>query len=294
MLQYIKRKLRKKREKLEEWYCEKKYELYHYFSNRTLEGRTYNDRELIVSLTSYPRRFGKLHIIIESLMRQVLEPTRIVLWLAKEEVRGLEELPASVRKYVGRGLVVKFIDRNYRSYNKLVHAIREYPDSIIVTVDDDTIYFEEFLKGLYEKWLLFPNCVIAYACRVMVMKSSREFLPYRDWPFADFEGPSYRLFPLGYSGILYPPNSLHEDVLRSDLFMELAPYNDDAWFKAMALLRGTKTVMVYGDAIEFPTIRSVDRIGLHSINVKGNLNDVQIKRIFDYYDLYPILDGENG
>lgn len=289
MIDRLRKKLKREKEKIKDLFYEKLYGYYSLYSPGKLEGNLVDGRELVVSLTSYPRRFKKLHIVIESLMRQILKPTKIVLWLSKAEVPDLNLVPQDIRKYMDRGLDIRFVGENYKSYNKLVYAVSEFGRSIIVTVDDDTIYLDYFLRDLYERWLEYPECIVAYSCKVIRLKDKRELMPYRDWPHADISGPSSRLIQLGYAGVLYPPGSLHDDVTRADLFMELAPTNDDIWFKAMALLKGTKVVMVYDRYHEFPMIRSMDRMGLYRINVFQNQIDVQAKKVFDYYDLYRYL-----
>jgi len=45
------------------------------------------------------------------------------------------------------------------------------------------------------------------------------------------------IFPVGAWGILYPPGSLSPMIDRQEMFTELAPLNDDVWFKAMSLLQ---------------------------------------------------------
>lgn len=291
---WLSRKFKKKREKFVEWIVEKKYTFLSLVGDGVGVDQSQRKDEIIVSLTSYPLRFFKLHVVLESLLRQSLKPSRIVVWLAREEVPSESELPTKLRKLKKRGVEFRFVEKNYKPYNKLIHSLREFPNALIVTCDDDTVYTKDFLKGLYTAWLRNPECIVSYACKVMVRLSKREFAPYKSWPFADFKGPSLILFPLGYSGVLYPPGSLSEEVFRDDIFLELSPYSDDIWFKAMALLKGTKAVMVSNRAIEFPTIRSVDRKGLHSINVAKGLNDIQLKRVFDYFDLYDKLEDYLG
>ena len=50
------------------------------------------DKELIVSLTSYPKRFDILPITIQSLLNQTVKPDRIILWLYEKDYF---RLPAS-------------------------------------------------------------------------------------------------------------------------------------------------------------------------------------------------------
>lgn len=46
-------------------------------------------------------------------------------------------------------------------------------------------------------------------------------------------------FLTGGAGTLFPPHSLPNEVLNKEKNMELCPYADDVWFKAIAILNGT-------------------------------------------------------
>ena len=109
--------------------------------------------ELIVSLTSYPARIGKVHIAIDSLLKQTLKPDRIVLYLADDQFPGREaDLPTELLKCVERGLTISWCE-DFKSHKKLIPALIEYPDAIIVTFDDD-IYFEPTrLELLYNDYI---------------------------------------------------------------------------------------------------------------------------------------------
>lgn len=45
-------------------------------------------------------------------------------------------------------------------------------------------------------------------------------------------------------GILFPPHSLHADVLNVELFMALSPSTCDWWFWAMAKLQNTTMMLI--------------------------------------------------
>jgi hypothetical protein len=70
--------------------------------------------ELIVSLTSYPRRFPILDFAIRSLLNQTVRPDRVILWLAEDDVTYL---PSAVRRLAG--LEIRTC-RDLRSFKKLV------------------------------------------------------------------------------------------------------------------------------------------------------------------------------
>ena len=93
--------------------------------------------EVILSLTTYGKRLYEVAATIESIMQGSMKPNRIVLWL-ENELQDTE-LPIALKNQQGRGLEVIFC-KNVRSYKKLVPALCRFPDSAIITIDDDVIY----------------------------------------------------------------------------------------------------------------------------------------------------------
>jgi len=244
---------------------------------------------LVVSLTTYPKRFSVVHLTIESLMSQTVKPDKIILWLAKEEVTA-RGLPEKILKLQNRGLEIKVVNENIRSYKKLVYSLKDFPQSYIITCDDDVIYPASFIDGIYKKSKAFPKSVIAYRCSEMLKADDKSLQPYVSWRIPSSNRPSFNLFPTGVGGVLYPPHSLDKRVTNKDLFMELSPLGDDIWFKAMALLNKTKTVMVQEESIDFPVIPNSQDSALWHVNVFESKNDEQLKNVFDYFKLYSFLD----
>ena len=245
-----------------------------------------NKEEIIVSLTSYPKRSSVVFLTIESLLNQTLKPSRIILWLSKVELPNFE-VPKKLSRMKERGLEIRLVDGNLKSYKKLIYAIENCRHSLIITVDDDTIYPLTFVEDIYSKRKEHRDCVVAFRCSMMGKFSDNRLTPYLQWPPAEANGPSYNLFPTGVGGILYPPGSLHEQTLNKKLFLKLAPSADDIWFKAMALLANTKTVMVNRRSIEFPTIAGSQKEALWRQNNLEHKNDEQLKSVFDHFNLYP-------
>lgn len=266
----------------------KKFEIFNKYKKSLGVTKDKRENPLIVSLTTYPKRFNVVYLTIESLMNQTMKPDKIILWLAKDELVN-NEIPSKISKLKLRGLEIRIIDENLKSYNKLIYALKEFKTSNIITCDDDIIYPKFFIEGLYKTLNKFPKNIIAYRCTLMKKIDEKTLAPYLSWPAATDNKPSFNLFPTGVGGILYPPNSLNEQVFNKDLFLRLAPSADDIWFKAMALLNNTKTVMVNEKSIEFPMIRGSQDDALWHVNVLENKNDEQLKNVFDYFKLYDYI-----
>lgn len=254
--------------------------------------------QLVVTLTSYGRRAAKVvpHVLA-SLLVQTRRPDRIILWLDNVNFSP-ERLPrrlAAMRdKY---GVEIRFCD-DIRSYKKLVPALLLCPDDILVTVDDDLLYKRRLLECLYKAHLETPDmrlCALAHRPRF----NGNCFAPYRKWTHNLVRSSAAPLFPLGGSGTLYPPHSLHADVVDKALFTSLAPQADDIWFWAMGEMAGTKTRLIdFG----YPFYQ-VDLLyqllhkdaSLMSSNLHEDYNDVQLKNVIGHYPelMAKLLSQEN-
>ena len=251
----------------------------------------YRDKKVIVSLTSFPERISELKYTIFSLLNQSFKPDKILLWLSYDEFPGLEsDLPQELLNFKSNGLEIRFC-QNLKSYKKLIFSLKEFPDDIIVTADDDIFYDYNWLKLLYESYLQDKLSISCHSA-----KEIRSFwgfiLPYETWKKQDpFSGPQFKNIQLGFGGVLYPPHSLHPSVFDIDLFQNLSPYGDDIWFWAMALLNNTK-IKVVQNYIKYPLYVNIFReLGLNNqITLfrtfnKTNGNDKQMKKIVKYFNL---------
>lgn len=203
------------------------------------------EHELIVSLTSFPARIHLVHFAIYSLLKQSLKPNRLVLWLANEQFPGKEnDLPKDLLALLPLGLEVRWCE-DLKSFKKLIPALRQFPDAIVVTADDDLYYPPDWLKSLYQSWLEYETCVHCCGMRQMTWDETGSINPYGLWTWNPPDGmPAFKNTQLGGYGSLYPPRSLHPDVTNADLLARLSPTADDLWFWAMTVRAGTKIRLV--------------------------------------------------
>lgn len=231
--------------------------------------------QLIVSLTSYPARFGTLGLTLNGLLRQSVKADQIILWLDEEDVkkipRGIADIPE---------LQIS-ICPPWRSYKKIVPTLLENPDAFIVTADDDIHYPHDWLAGLVS--------AVAGGAKVACYRAHRVILynnapaPYKNWQHNIAHVDRSRLvFLTGVSGAIYAPGALHVDTTRADLFTTLAPSSDDVWLYWMYRLNGVEVQKIGSRARILEWEGSQSR-SLRDENAHGDGNDRAIAALMERY-----------
>jgi hypothetical protein len=249
--------------------------------------------DVVVSLTSFPLRIGKAHIVVSSLLDQSVQPGKVVLYLPQTEFPG-RAIPKKLSRLESDRFEIRFVSENLRPHNKLTHAVADFPGSWIATADDDRLYPSHWLARLLDAAAETPHTVVCTLGRRMTVTSNR-FRSYRDWPLDLSPKPSYLLFPIGSWGTLYPPGSLHPLIDQRDLAQELAPLNDDVWFKAMTLMRNMPC-RACGKSGLMPSLHFKNNVRLWDLNQRGKLVDEAVSKVFGHLGLTPdkILAQEAG
>ena len=254
---------------------------------------------IIVTLTSFPPRISNIWVTLESILRQSVKPSKIVLCLASEEFPN-HQLPNSILRLKDRGLEIVFME-NLKPHKKYFHARKEWPNSIIITADDDVIYPENWLQRLLESYALRKDCVHCYRAHRIQHDEHGNPLPYIDWSRASFlgHGPSHSLLPTGVSGVLYPPGSLGELTCNSKLSMELAPYTDDIWLHYMSILSDFPVYRVDSENVHWLMVPASQKDSLCSVNLNTDpsglsRNDRAIRSMQEYFKIdfarFPTID----
>lgn len=206
---------------------------------------------LIVSFTSYPARIHAVPQVLESLYAQSMKPDRILLWLAEEQFPNHDaDLPKTLIEDAAAGkFELRWCD-DLGSHKKYFYAMQEYPEDIIVTVDDDNIYHPDMLIVLYESYLRYPEAVSAMIVNLILFDENNNPVPPTEWlyDFRQLQVPSMQLFATGAAGILYPPGCLDKrafdkTTIQSKLVAEDTCCSDDPWLKANQALAGTPVVL---------------------------------------------------
>lgn len=247
-----------------------------------------NKQEIIVSLTSFPAAISYAIVAIRSILSGSVLPDRIVLYLTYSQFNE-NGIPQEILKMQEKYPIFEI--RNYetdiRSYRKLVPALRDFPDSVIVTIDDDVSYHKDMLRKLLNLHAKLPNAIIAHRVRKIRLNA-----PYRKWgkyTWYNFIFKKHHFNHLalqtGVGGVLYPPHSLDTKMMDPIQFMELAPTNDDIWFWAAAVSKGTYVVPLPNGIRTPKEIGKPSVISLTNFNIFSNQdrNRIALNNILEHY-----------
>ena len=235
-----------------------------------------NDNTLIISLTSYPARIESLWLVIKTLASQKeVNNYVIILWLSKVQFpKEVCSLPLNLRRWIGKGLDIRFVDDDLKSHKKYYYAFKEYPDHVIVTVDDDVLYPLCLLKILLEAHKSYPQSVVCNRA-VTILREK----PYKKWLIVDsFMKPMKNVLPTGIGGILYPPYSYDNAVFNVEVIKATCINGDDLWLNLMCRIKGTRVVHT-GANFGFITILATQKTALCVENTGNDKNDEQITAI---------------
>lgn len=233
----------------------------------------------IVSLTSYPPRIQQVHKTIETLLEQTVAPDMVVLWLASEQFPlGEAELPEALISLKERGLTIRWCD-DLKTHKKYFYAMKEYPESDIITVDDDMLYDEDTVKMLLACKERHPGCVCARRARRIAFNDDGSVAPYASWALcSEADAPDINLVATGVGGVLYPAGVFGSDLLDAEMIRDVCPQSDDLWLKTMGMVSAVPVVLSDEGFAQRP-VGGTQSTSLYLSDTFTGRNDGDIRRI---------------
>lgn len=236
--------------------------------------------KIVISLTTIPSRIQTVHLVIESLLRQTVQADKILLYIAQEQIN---------KKNISKELLgLKSINPKFdiifcedlKPHKKYFYAIQEYPDSIVITVDDDIIYNNRLVEKLISSYVKFPYAVSCMRGHTIKIYDEETLAPYKKWQKEKkIVGiPSLLVLATGVGGVLYPPNCMSKLVFDIGKIRNVALFTDDLWLKWMQLKINTKCVLIKHEE-NLHYIDGSQNEALWLQNVNENKNDIAVKNI---------------
>lgn len=246
--------------------------------------------QVVVSLTSFPAAIPYAAKAVQSVLDGAVLPDKVVLYLTFSQF-GEDGIPQDLLQMAEGN--PRFEIRDYpidiRSYRKLIPALSDFPDAIIVTIDDDVAYHKNMLRDLLRLHQEIPNAVLAHrAKRIKHDKPYRKWSKFRWYHFLTKRiHSSYQNIQTGVGGVLYPPHSLKADMMHVELFTKIAPTTDDIWFWAAAVANDVKIIPVPFGHNKPRGLQKPRELSLKTVNFKSGIdrNAAAFKAILENYPL---------
>lgn len=282
-------------------FCEKVIRRYYSLNRKNDVGinkEVVRSRELIVSLTTIPSRIDSVYLTVESMLRQTYKPDKIILWLAEDEFHNVA-LPNNLLKQSKRGLEIRYCE-NLKSHKKYYETMRQFPQALLVTIDDDIFYSERLLENLVRAYVRNPACIICSGAHLVKYKRKKEPECYNNWAsfhtwsqFFPKEKISYdfsheSIFFTSGSGTLIPVWKMPKECLDKNLAMCLCPTADDVWLNYMARITNTKIVPLRSVDGWFIYMVDAQKSCLSDVNlgIGEQSNDAQLEKMYERFGFY--------
>ena len=238
--------------------------------------------DVIVSFTSFPARIGEVWQVVECMFRQTYLPKRIILWLSKEQFPTADGVPASLKEREGSLFEIRLVDGDIRSHKKYYYVSKEYPDSLVLLIDDDLYYPTDMIEKLVNERASYPNSFVCRYAFKMLYSRDGNMLPYNYWREYNGASEGNAVFFGTGGGVLFKPSMLYKDLVDPDLFLKLTPLADDVWLNAMVRL-SKLNIRKIKCGLLLPVKSKGPKITLCSQNVGDGKNDEQIRSVIEYY-----------
>lgn len=245
-------------------------------NNSLHKNRNNNVKKIVVSLTSYPVRVPYLWKVIETILRQTVKPDKIVLYLTKSQVGTIDKLPKSLLDLRDRGLEIQLIDEEIRSHTKYWGAFKQFPNDIVITVDDDLFYRTDLIENNLRWHKQYPNAIITNWAKDILPNTDK----YKEWPDVSVPQLSNHFLLLGVSSVLYPPNCMYKDVYDVEMIKSLCLTADDVWLSCMAILKKTP---IYYTGYKFAHTPVWIKNNTTLISVNHERNQICVDNLNKYY-----------
>lgn len=247
-------------------------------------------QQVIVSLTSFPAAIPYAAQAVQSILNGSVLPDKVILYLTFSQF-GENGIPKELLKLADENprFEIRDYPKDIRSYRKLIPALQDFPDAIIVTTDDDVAYHPNMLRDLLRLHEEFPHAVLAH--RAKLMKPDKPYRRWRKYRWYHFLfkriHSGYRNIQTGVGGVLYPPHALKEDMLDVELFTKIAPTTDDIWFWAAAVANGTPMIPVPFGHNKPRGLEKPRELSLKTVNFKSGIdrNAAAFKAILERFPI---------
>jgi hypothetical protein len=239
------------------------------FIRKTLAAnRTFDNRRVIVSLSTVPDRINNLRPTIRSLLKQSRPPDEIVLAIPEFSIR--EQRPYPVPEHVSRWprLRVLHCRRDWGPATKFIPIVREElavgrGNTLVMVVDDDRIYPRDALETYLHYNEQLPDAALCF--RGAAMPRNLDWRDAKMIRASELREPQPAAVITGCGSYLIQPRFFDESLWDYSQAPQGAFYMDDIWISGCLTHRNVKRYVVPASAMMRSVIRQRRTLSLHDV-----------------------------
>lgn len=197
-------------------------------------------KNVIVTLTTTPKRINKIWPTLNSIALQSQQPEKIMLWIPKRFKRfanqSISQLPNFIKKYPN--VFIQYIEYDYGPASKLLPCLEFFAgqNKKLIIIDDDRIYPPHFIRDLLRYEQLDPHAAIGIAGTVMHGSLRYEYKATKKMTLVDVL--------LGYNGVLVKPTFFSEDIFHYPPNLPEAFFEDDVWISGHLQKKDIRRILI--------------------------------------------------
>ena len=252
--------------------------------------RPFDNRRVIVSLSTVPDRINNLGPTIRSLLKQTRPPDEIVLAIPEFSIR--EQRPYAVPKHVSRWprMRVLHCQKDWGPATKFIPIVREElaagrGNTLIMVVDDDRMYPRDALETYlhYNKQL--PDAVLCF--RGAAMPRDLDWRHAKMIRASELRQPQPAAVITGCGSYLIQPRFFDESLCDYSQAPKGAFYMDDIWISGCLARRNVKRYVVPASAMMRSVFRQRRTLSLHDVPDGRQYNNNETIALFgDAWDVF--------
>ena len=253
---------------------------------------------VIISMATIPSRMKRLEENIPSVLKQKypfdLFMINVLDNLSEEEYEFYDKF-----KKLDNRIVINKVEQKWRSCNKLIPALKLFPDDIIITIDDDIYYPEDCIGALMQQWVKTPKCIIAHEINPLLLEQEETYINYLNGLDVKLMQKEWGKYLTGCC--LFPPHTFDgTEIFDFDKMMEYTQgTHDELWFWINSTLNGVMCVglnYVRSFGPEVLTAWEEDEFKLSDTNTDKDKQKEYMDKINEVYGerLLEIILGTNA
>lgn len=187
----------------------------------------------IISCTTTYGRLNFLYHTLISIEGQSLKPDKVFINTSTDPYlmdEGISRVPEKILN-LDLPIEINWVE-NTGPYRKLLPVLEVVGQKdIIVTIDDDVIYHEDWYKNIIGLAEQYPDKIIAGRVRIIRKNRWGRYMNYKNWPSIKSKKEGLTLLPIGVDGVAYRKHLLDLNFITDKAYLKIAPKTDDLWFK---------------------------------------------------------------